>query len=216
MVPVPGTNAPLQATWVDGEPFVALRPMCEGIGIDFRAASARSWTRPNGHVTTIIMAHDSSGRMQQMFGLHADCVPMWLGTINANKVSEEARPILIAYQREAARALRDYFYRGVAVQSSSMNQFDVLRAAIDQIEIAQRTATEAKEIAQRTDARLDAIEGRHDWFAALGYAKIYGLDTSAQFLSKFGKRAAKTPAAERRLGTVTPPDDDDTNPYGVG
>ena len=102
------------------------------------------------------------------------------------------------------------------MQSSSMNQFDVLRAAIDQIEIAQRTATEAKEIAQRTDARLDAIEGRHDWFAALGYAKVYGLDTSAQFLSKFGKRAAKTPAAERRLGTVTPPDDDDTNPYGVG
>ena len=151
-----------------------------------------------------------------MFGLHADCVPMWLATINANKVSEEARPMLIAYQREAARALRDYFYRGVAVQPSSMNQFDVLRAAIDQIEAAQRTATEAKEIAQRTDARLDAIEGRHDWFAALGYAKVYGLDTSAQFLSKFGKRAAKTPVAERRLGTVTPPDDDDTNPYGVG
>jgi hypothetical protein len=170
LVPVPGTNAPLQATWVDGEPFVALRPMCDGIGIEMSAQYQKlnqaEWAR-----VSMIDTHDSSGRARQMFGLHADCVPMWLATINVNKVSEEARPVLIAYQREAARALRDYFYRGVAVQPSSMNQFDALRAAIDQIEATQRTATEAKEIAQRTDARLDAIEGRHDWFAALGYAK---------------------------------------------
>ena len=42
LVPVPGTNAPLQATWVDGEPFVALRPMCEGIGIDYRAPALQA------------------------------------------------------------------------------------------------------------------------------------------------------------------------------
>lgn len=74
---------------------------------------------------------------------------------------------------------------------ASTSVFDLMRTQIDQLEAAQRTAEEAKAIAAKTDARLDAIEGRHDWYAALGYARMAGIEnTSTQFLNKVGRQAS--------------------------
>lgn len=42
----------------------------------------------------------------------------------------------------------------------------------------------------RTEARLDALEGRHDWLSALGFARLYGLNTSSQHLQRLGKHAS--------------------------
>lgn len=188
-VPVPGAAVPMQATIVDGDPFVALKPMCDAIGVDVdgqrRKLDQAEWAR-----TELISVRDSAGRVQRMVGVHADCIPMWLATISPTRIAAEAQQLLIAYQREAAKALRDYFYRGVAVQPQTMNELDVLRAALDQIEAAQRVAAEAKEIAQRTDDRLAAIEGKHDWFAAIGYARQAGLPTNTRYLQRLGKAAA--------------------------
>ncbi|SRX93605.1 putative phage antirepressor [Bifidobacterium longum subsp. infantis ATCC = JCM 1222 = DSM 20088] [Mycobacterium shimoidei] len=188
-VPVPGTDVPMQASLVDGEPFVALKPMCEALGIDHRSQRAKL-DQAKWAVGVMITATGSDGKTYRMYGLHADCIPMWLATIAVNRVTEHARPVLIAYQREAARALRDFFYRGVAVQPSGMSQLDVLRAALDQIEAAQRDAAEAKAIAQRADDRLTAIEGRHDWLSALAYARQAGLPTHTRYLRRLGKCAA--------------------------
>ena len=33
-VPVPGADVPMRAAMVDGQPFVALKPRCEAIGVD--------------------------------------------------------------------------------------------------------------------------------------------------------------------------------------
>ena len=193
-VPVPGTDRPIMATEHNGKPFVPLRPMCEAIGVDVdgqrRKLDQAGWAR-----TELISVRDSAGRMQKAVALDADHVPMWLATIQVSRVAEAARPVLIAYQREAATALRDYFYRGVAVQSPT-SQFDMLRSMVDHLEAAQRTADEAKKIASKTDARLDAIEGRHDWYSALGYARhtSYG-NTSSEHLQKIGAQAKQIAAS---------------------
>ena len=194
-VPVPGTDRPIMAAEHEGRPFVPLRPMCEALGIDVdgqrRKLDQAEWAR-----TELISVRDSAGRMQPAVALDADHVPMWLATIQTSRVSEQARKILVAYQREAATALRDYFYRGVAVQPSTTSQFDMLRSMVDHLEAAQRTADEAKAIASKTDARLDAIEGRHDWYSALGYARhtSYG-NTSAEHLKKIGSQARQIAAS---------------------
>ncbi|MFJ1461778.1 BRO family protein [Nocardia sp. N2S4-5] len=74
---------------------------------------------------------------------------------------------------------------------AAVSTFDILRAQIDQLEAAQRTAEEAKAIAAKTDARLDAIEGRHDWYSALGYARMAKIEnTSTQFLNRVGRQAS--------------------------
>ena len=33
----------------------------------------------------MMTVHDSTGRLQQMVGVHADCIPMWLATINPRR-----------------------------------------------------------------------------------------------------------------------------------
>lgn len=194
-VPVPGTDRPIMATEHEGRPFVPLKPLCQALGLD-DDAQRRKLHQAEWAVTVMITATGSDGKSYQMVALDADHVPMWLATIQSSRVSDEARPLLVSYQREAATALRDYFYRGVAVQPSTTSQFDMLRSMVDHLEAAQRTADEAKAIASKTDARLDAIEGRHDWYSALGYARhtSYG-NTSAEHLKKIGAQARQIAAS---------------------
>jgi hypothetical protein len=185
-VPVPGTDAPLQAIQIDGRPLVAFKPLCEALGIATDAQSrklrGRSWA-----TTTLKVVVAADGRPREMLMIDRRTLTIWLATLNENRVSEQARARIIAYQREAAEALDAHFNE----RGRPLNQLDVLRAALDQIEAAQREASEAKAIAAKTDARLDAIEGKHDWFAALGWARHIGLsDTSNSATSLLGRRAS--------------------------
>ncbi|QOV97183.1 phage antirepressor N-terminal domain-containing protein [Rhodococcus pyridinivorans] len=117
-IAVPGTNATIPAAEVDGKPFVPIKPMCEAIGIDVDG-QRRKLAEAEWAVTELISATGSDGKSYQMVALDADHLPMWLATIQTNRIAEEARPVLIAFQREAAAALRDYFYRGGAINPSA-------------------------------------------------------------------------------------------------
>lgn len=184
-VPVPGADD-LLAVQDDDRVWVALRPMCNTLGISFdaqfRKLSRRSWA---GIAQKAI---PSPGGVQQTVVVDSQTIPMWLATIDENRVADDAKPKLIAYQREAAAALDAYFNKRLVI-APPVNQFDVLRAAIDQIEAAQRDAAQAKELAERNEARLDGIEGRHGWFSALGYARFNGLPTYEKFLNKLSRCA---------------------------
>lgn len=186
-VPVPGAPD-LMATEFDGKQWAALKPMCDTIGIDYaaqlRRLKRRSWA---GIAVTAI---PSAGGVQQTTVIDRSSIPMWLATVDERRVSDEAKPKLVAYQREAADALDAYFNKR-EVAAPPVNQFDVLRAAIDQIEAAQRDAAEAKAIAERTDERLAAIEGKHDWLSALAYGRINNLPTHTEFLRKLGACATR-------------------------
>lgn len=190
LVPVPVPGAPdLMAAQFDGHEWAALKPMCDSLGIDMptqlRKLNRRSWATVGQKP---MVAAD--GRTREMVMIDAETIPMWLATIDENRVAEEARPALIALQREAKKALDAYFNKR-SVVAPAVNQFDVLRAAIDQIEAAQREASEAKAIAQRTDERLAAIEGKHDWLSALAYARINNLPTHTNFLKRLGACATR-------------------------
>jgi hypothetical protein len=182
-VPVPGTDRQITATLIDGTPMVSLRHACDSLGIDIegqrRKLNGKSWATA---VMSTAVADD--GKVREMTMIDRRTLTMWLATIDENRVNEAARPTLIAFQAQAADALDAYFHE------PPVSQFDVLRAAIDQIETAQREAERAKAIAERTEARLDAIEGRHDWFTALAYARLNELPTHTKYLRKLGKHAA--------------------------
>lgn len=186
-VPVPGAPD-LMAAEFDGNQWAALKPMCETLGIDYSAQlkrlKGRSWAGMG------VIAIPSAGGIQQTTVIDRASIPMWLATIDERRVSPDARPKLIAYQREAATALDAYFNKRV-IAAPALNQFDVLRAAIDQIEAAQRDAAEARAIAANTEARLDAIEGKHDWFSAIAYARLNGLPTNSNYLRKLGACAGQ-------------------------
>jgi hypothetical protein len=125
-IAIPGAGELIATKNENGEPFVILKPACERIGVDVdgqrRKLEAAGWA-----TTEFISAVAEDGKVREMFSLHADCVPMWLATIQVNRVPENVRPVLIAFQREAAKALRDYFYDGGAINpSASVDQLEVL------------------------------------------------------------------------------------------
>ncbi|MFI7191411.1 phage antirepressor N-terminal domain-containing protein [Nocardia nova] len=186
-IKIPGTAATLQATQINGVPFVALRPLCEAIGIDYKnqhvKLKAKSWATM---VLSTTVAAD--GRAREMVMIDRRTLTMWLATIDENRVDPAAAPTIRAYQAQAADALDSYFSHGGAIAPA--NQFDALRAMIDQLEATERTASEAKALSIDNGARLDAIEGQHGWYAALAYARLHNLNTSTQFLNRLGKQAS--------------------------
>lgn len=185
-VPVPGADLPMQAAQIDGRAFVAFRPLCDSLGVDpdtqAKKLRSRSWATT---VLTTVVAAD--GRARDMLMVDRRTLTMWLATLDERRVGEAARDRVIAYQAQAADALDAYFNQRIA--APAMNQLDVLRAALDQIEAAQRDAADAKAIAERAEARLDGIEGRHDWYSALGYARLNGMPTYEKFLAKLSRCA---------------------------
>lgn len=190
LVPVPVPGAPdLMAAQFDGREWAALKPMCDTLGIDYSAQlkrlKGRSWA-----VMAVTPMTAADGKAYRTTVVDSGTIPMWLATIDERRVAEEARPKLIAYQREARDALDAYFNKR-SVAAPAVNQFDALRAMIDQLEAAQRDASEAKAIAQRTDDRLAAIEGKHDWLSALAYARINDLPTHTNFLKRLGACATR-------------------------
>lgn len=89
--------------------FVSLRAVCDALGV----ASQRQATKlakAEWATTTMMVAVGADGRDREMIGVHLASLPMWLATLSPSKVSEGARPKLVAYQKEAAGALADYFF----------------------------------------------------------------------------------------------------------
>lgn len=205
LVRVPFHGGALVAAMYDGRPHVSVRHVCDALGLDVRSQlrklSSRSWA-----VVVKVTMTAADGKNYETAVVDSRTLAMWLATINANQVADEVRPILDTYQSEAADALDAYFTRGgVAVRANDLSSLDVLRRAIDEIEVAQRDAAEAKAIAATTAARLDAIEGRHDWFAALGYARLAKVqDTSASTMARLGRVAGRI-SREARVEPVRVP-----------
>lgn len=191
-IPVPGADDLLCGEF-DGHRWAALRPMCDSLGINFaaqlRKLKARSWA-----VMCQMPITAADGKSYQTTVVDSESIPMWLATIHEDRVGDDAKPKLVAYQREARTVLDSYFNQRVA--APPLNQLDVLRAVLDQIEAGHRETAQVKAIAVRTEARLDAIEGHHDWFSALGYARLNGLPTEKQILAGLGRKAAKIARAQ--------------------
>ncbi|NEW42768.1 phage antirepressor [Nocardia cyriacigeorgica] len=186
-MPVPGATAPIVAAEFDGAPWVALKPMCDAIGVSYpaqyRKLTGRSWATVASKATVA-----ADGKTRDMAMIDRRTLTMWLATIDENRVDSAAAPTIRAYQAQAADVLDAYFSHGGAI--APVNQYDALRAMIDQIEAAERTASEAKALSVDNEARIDAIEGQHGWYAALAYARLHGLNTSTQFLNRLGKQAS--------------------------
>lgn len=135
-VPVPGTDRPIMAAQFDEHPEVALRHACDAIGIDYskqlRKLKAKPWA-----VVALRSTTGADGKTYEMAMIDRRTFTMWLATIDTNRVNESARPILEAFQAEAADALDAYFADGGAINpSASPDQLDTLVAkATGQIQL---------------------------------------------------------------------------------
>ena len=113
-IPVPGTDSPIMAVQADGTEWVSAKHVCDALGINWepqhRKLKDKNWA------TMIIMTTvGADGKQREMSMVDRRTLTMWLATIDTNRINENARPTLEAFQLEAADALDNYFHSGGAI-----------------------------------------------------------------------------------------------------
>lgn len=118
LVEITFRNNIINAVKVDDDVYVAMRPICQNIGLDWASqyAKLRKCHQKFGccDITT-----PSQGGPQLTL-----CIPLrklngWLFSVNTEKVRPDIRDNLIAYQEECFTALYDYFTKGSAVRPTT-------------------------------------------------------------------------------------------------
>lgn len=136
----------VQTVLVDGEPHVVFRPAVEAIGLDYstqlRKLRDRSWASRRDIPTT-----GADGKTYRMAAVDVRTFLMWLATVNENKVAEDVRPTLVAYQRETSGAVNDYWTQGGAINP---------RATEDQLDSLISRAKQQAEVLSILDGIVDA------------------------------------------------------------
>lgn len=109
-------------TFVDeeGNIFVAIRPIAESIGIDFGKSLKN--IKEHGILSEAYQTQkmpDASGRKQEMATLPLFLLSGWLFSISANRVSEQARPMLLEYQRKCFEVLYQHFFGDMILRNKN-------------------------------------------------------------------------------------------------
>lgn len=125
-----------------------------------------------------MLRHDimTQGQSRETLLLDVDMLPSWLMSISAEKVNPGIRDKLISYQRECAKALRDYWTTGVAVNPrATFERFPELRAIVELVEAtaeARIAAEEAKAQAARAEAKADHLIQAQAWVTIHQYVTM--------------------------------------------
>lgn len=96
----------------------------------------------------------------------------------------EAQTYFAVKTREAETA------QAAVVETAPQTGAQVVLAMAQQLVVQEQRLTAVEASQAVTAAKVEAIEGRHDWFTALGYAKLHDHPTNRPFLAQVGKRAS--------------------------
>ena len=105
--------------------YVAMKPLCESIGLNWRAQYNRIKRHAFLIEGVVMMTTPSKGGMQETLMLPINFLQGWLFTVDANRVNVEIRDQLIIYQKECFDVLNNY-WKNKAVQPKT---YDVSTAA---------------------------------------------------------------------------------------
>ncbi|EAB8439262.1 phage antirepressor N-terminal domain-containing protein [Salmonella enterica subsp. enterica serovar Newport] len=99
------------------EPYVAMRHIVEGMGLNWKAQYRRLKQRFETCVVEMTTQVPGDDQRRLVTCLNLRKLPGWLMTINANKVNPEIRDRVIQYQQECDEALYDYWTKGIAIKN---------------------------------------------------------------------------------------------------
>lgn len=100
----------------DGVAYVAMKPICENIGLDWEAQRQRiSRDEVLNSTACMIKAVATDGKNRELLCLPIHYLNGWLFGVDTNRVKAQIKDKLITYKRECYQALFDYWNNGVAV-----------------------------------------------------------------------------------------------------
>lgn len=120
LVHVPFHGGEVLAVGVDGKPWVVLRPAFAAIGLDAdrQIAKIRSQDWATTAVTEVVA---DDGKTRVMVIADVRTFLMALATIPAARVSDAARPLLVAYQKEVADVIEEHFTKASRKQETAQS-----------------------------------------------------------------------------------------------
>ncbi|ASG44075.1 phage antirepressor Ant [Citrobacter freundii] len=117
----------------NGEPYTPMKPIVEGMGMDWKSQHVKLTQRfAKGMVEITI---PTAGGIQKMICLALRKLAAWLNTISPNKVKPEIRDRVIQYQEECDDVLYEYWTKGQATnpRKTSTDERTPLRDAINML-----------------------------------------------------------------------------------
>lgn len=91
--------------------LVAMKPVAEGIGLDWKSQHSRIQRHPVLQSVMVMMTTTGAdGKSYQMLCLPLDYLNGWLFGVDANRVREDIRDTLIMYQSECYQALYEHWH----------------------------------------------------------------------------------------------------------
>ncbi|EAN4946473.1 hypothetical protein BVD23_12170 [Salmonella enterica] len=110
---VPFHGASLYVVNHNGEPYTPMKPIVEGMGMDWKSQFIKIKQRFSKGMVEITIP--TAGGMQKMICLALRKLAAWLNTISPNKVRQEIRERVIRYQEECDDVLYEYWTKGQVV-----------------------------------------------------------------------------------------------------
>ncbi|MDF3864200.1 phage antirepressor N-terminal domain-containing protein [Pseudomonas denitrificans (nom. rej.)] len=119
LMTVPFHGANLMLVEHDGQPFVPMKPVVEGIGLDW-GGQAKRLSANQSRWGISVMEMPSAGGVQQVVCLPLRKLAGWLATVQASRVKDEVvKRRVIEYQEECDDALWQYWNDGHATNPRS-------------------------------------------------------------------------------------------------
>ena len=123
---VPFCHSELTLIDCNGELYVAMRPIVEGMGLTWKTQYRKISQRFNS-VMVEMTTTGKDGKQYKMICLPLKKLFGWLMTISPNKVKAELRNTITRYQEECDEVLWQYWTTGVVVREKVQAELDEWR-----------------------------------------------------------------------------------------
>ncbi|MFD0902389.1 BRO-N domain-containing protein [Actinomadura sediminis] len=210
----PETGQSLRWARVDGTVWLHFADLCKGTGHSNPSAA-------------IHLVEDDDRRklnLNEVFAGHAALKNLRAGVTSGNAeawfVNEDGFATLgLAGRGDGPRMFRRWvvkvvlpqFRRSAEMAKSPDADLDVIQSMVDAIRQQRADMRATQQRVTTVEAKVSAIEGRHDWFTALAHAKLTDRPTDRPYLSRVGAKATRllkargekpVPRQDATFGTV--------------
>ena len=117
----------------NGNHYVAMKPICENIGLAWEPQVLRIKRDEVLSQGMIVMIIPTNGGNQNMICLPIKYLNGWLFGIDINRCKPEIRDTLIKYKKECYQALHDYWFNGKAERKTTVDDRTGLRNAVNML-----------------------------------------------------------------------------------
>ncbi|EFE2705210.1 hypothetical protein CE222_001524 [Escherichia coli] len=113
----------------NGEPYVPMKPIVEGMGLDWKTQYRKLKQRLNSCMVEMTIQLPGDTQRRPVICLALRKLAGWLQTISPNKVKLKIRDKVIQYQEECDDVLYEYWTKGFVVNPRRMSVMEELNQA---------------------------------------------------------------------------------------